>query len=93
MICNNGSYHIADYSENSFENWILHYRKTTDHLARKTSIDDNHTDCLKNLYTASRQNIRQNTIETKKKVKDNYITDSINSFFSVSEDGNKWSFQ
>ena len=47
LICKNSSYTLADFSENSFENWILHFRKTTDHLARKSNIDDNTVDCLK----------------------------------------------
>ena len=94
LICKNGSYTLADFSENSFENWILHYRKCTDHLARKTSIDDNHSDCLKVLYVASRQNIRQNSNLSKKKThdKESYITQKIESFFSLNEDGKKWSF-
>ena len=50
LICKNGSYTLA-----SFENWILYYCITTHHLARKTSIDDNHTDCLKEICIHPRQ--------------------------------------
>ena len=60
---------MADFSENSFENWILHYRKATNTKARKTSIEANDEDCLKVLYVASRQNIRQSTEKRKMKVK------------------------
>ena len=68
--------------KDSFENWILHYRRCTDYLARKTSIDDNHSDCFKVLYIASRQHIRQNSKFAKKKDKKSYITQTIDSFFS-----------
>ena len=92
LICKNSSYTLADFSENSFINWILHYRRCTDYLARKTSIDDNHSDCLKVLYIASRHNIRQNSKFAKKKDKKSYITQTIDSFFSLNEDGKKWIF-
>ena len=53
---------------------------------------ENNVDCLKFLYVALRQNIRKNTKVAKKKVKENYITEKIDSFFILNEEKNKWSF-
>ena len=45
-------------------------------------------DGRKNLFVASRQDIRKNIKMRKKKVKDNHITDKIQSIFSIHENGN-----
>ena len=59
LIAKNEAYTLAEYSENSFENWILHYRYATVHLARQTSMPDNNTDSLRAMYAPTRHEIRQ----------------------------------
>ena len=51
LIAKNEAYTLAEYSENSFENWIQHYRYATENQARQTSMSDNNTDCLRAMYT------------------------------------------
>ena len=38
---------MAEISESSQENHILHYRNTKEHFSRQTSFKDNCSDCLK----------------------------------------------
>ena len=93
LIANNEAYTLAEYSENSFENWILHYRYATQNQARQTSMSDNNTDCLRAMYLPTRHEIRQYQKASHTKDEEpNRISEKINSFFIVNEDGKKWSF-
>ena len=93
LIANNEAYTLAEYSENSFENWILHYRYATQNQARQTSMSDNNTDCLRAMYLPTRHEIRQYQKASHTKDEEpNSISKKINSFFIVNEDGKKWSF-
>ena len=79
--------------ENSFENWMKHYRDTTDYHARNTSMEDNDIDSLRAMWLHTRQDIRQFDQKPKKKQEDNDLTKEIHDFFIINEDGKKWSFQ
>ena len=94
LIAKNGGYTLAEYSENSFENWIKAYRDTTDHHARQTSMQDNDVDSLRAMWVHSRQDIRQFDKHSKKSQvdEDDLITKTIHGFFEVNEDGRNWSF-
>ena len=86
---------MAEYSENSFENWIKHYRYTTVHQARQNSIRNNNIDCLRAMYLPTRHEIRQYhkvKPEKKESLENSRISEKINSFFILQEDGKKWSF-
>ena len=61
----------VDYISNMIVNLI-------DNLARKTSMADNNDDCIKVLYLASKQVIRQNIPQSKKRKKSDEITEKIN---------------
>ena len=89
----NDGYSLAEVSENSFENWIKTYRHTTENHARQTSMQDNNSDSLRNMWLYSRQDVRKFDKNPKQSKVDNHLTQKINDFFEVSEDGQKWSFQ
>ena len=59
LIDMNDGYSLAEYSENSVENMIKHYRYIATHMSRQTSFYDNCKDSLKALYILSRYNIRK----------------------------------
>ena len=95
LIQRNGGYTMAEYSENSFENWIKHYRYVTVHQAKQTSIRANNIDSLRAMYLPTRHEIRQYhkvKPEKKESLENSRISEKINSFFILQEDGKKWSF-
>ena len=92
LIAKNDGYTLAEVSENSFENWILTYRDTTDNHARQTSMLDNNSDCLRAMWLHTRQDIRKLDKHSEKKRDDNHLTKTIHDFFEIYEDGKKWSF-
>ena len=50
-------------------------------------------DCLRAMYLPTRQEIRQYHKDSRPKDQEkNYISEKIDSFFIVQEDGKKWSF-
>ena len=93
LIARNNGYTLAEYSENSFENWIKHYHDTTEHHARNTSMSDNDIDSLRAMWLHTRQDIRKLDKQLEKKQEDNELTQKIHSFFIINEDGKKWTFQ
>ena len=94
LIAGNGGYTLAEYSENSFENWIKQYRDTTDNHARQTSMEDNNIDSLRAMWLHSRQDIRQFDKHSKKNRddEDDEITKTIYAFFEINEEGKRWTF-
>ena len=92
LITKNDGYTLADYTENTFENWIKSYRFTTDNQARQFGIKENNIDCLNTLYLASRQDVRRNDLVKPKKKKNDHISVKINSFFIKKEEGKRWKF-
>ena len=93
LIARNGGYTLAEYSENSFENWIKKYRDTTDNHARQTSMEDNNIDSLRAMWLHSRQDIRQFDKHSKKnRDDDDEITKTIYAFFEINEEGKRWTF-
>ena len=92
LITKNDGYTLADYTENTFENWIKSYRFTTDNQARQFGIKENNIDCLNTLYLASRQDVRRNDLVKPKKKKNDRISVKINSFFIKKEEGKRWKF-
>ena len=56
-------------------------------------MSDNNVDCLRVMYLATRHEIRQcDKVSHTKDQEPNSISEKINSFFIVNEDGKKWSF-
>ena len=81
LILNRG-YSLAEKSENSLEATIKAYRYITKHMARNSSFAENSNDCLKVLNVLSLQSIRKfNSTEKVEKVKDQFESDLIKSFF------------
>ena len=75
LIARNNGYTLAEYSENSFENWIKHYRDTTEHHARNTSMSDNDIDSLRAMWLHTRQDIRKLDKQPEKKQEDIILFD------------------
>ena len=67
LIAKNNGYTLAEYSDNSFENWINHYCDSTEHHARNTSMSDNNIDSLRAMWLHTRQDIRQLDKDPEKK--------------------------
>ena len=82
LIAKNQGYTLAEVSENSFENWIKHYRDTTNHHARNTSMEDNDIDSLRAMWLLTRQDIRQFDQKPKKKHEDTELTKKIHEVFT-----------
>jgi hypothetical protein len=92
LIARNGSYTLAEISENSIEKWIKPYRVVTDKNARQGSMQENNIDCLKYFYIQSRHDIRKFDKVKKSKKENDDISKLIDSFFILNEDGKVWSF-
>ena len=79
---------MAEISENSIEKFIKPYRYGTVNNARSTSIQDNHVDCLRLMYLHSRYDIRQFDKAKKPRENEDEISNLIDSFFILNEEGN-----
>ena len=64
----------------------------SENLARQTSIQKNNIDCLKSMYLQSRQNIRKFEKSRKKRDSNDEISNLIDSFFILNEEGKVWSY-
>ena len=82
MLILKREYSLAEKSKNPLEATIKTYRYLTKNMARNSSFAENSTDCLKILNILPLQSIRKfNPTEKVEKVKDEYKSNLIKSFF------------